>query len=42
MTNLIKYLTDNIGTSQKENATLVCNYSDNYYGDQICRIVENR
>lgn len=35
MTNLIIKLLSTIADKQPEQAT-VCNYSDNYYGDQVC------
>lgn len=35
LVNSNKLPTDNI---ENEQAALCCNYDDNYYGDQVCRI----
>ncbi|WP_448566470.1 hypothetical protein [Thalassotalea ganghwensis] len=41
MSNLIKQLYENIVDKHFETQTLQCNYPDNYYGDQVCRVISN-
>jgi hypothetical protein len=39
MTSLIQYFSALINSNeQTQQANLVCNYQDDYYGDQICAI----
>ena len=40
MANMIKQLILKETENSDQAVTLICNYADNYYGDQLCRVVD--